>query len=473
MELNKIFSQRRQLIPIVLISFFSFVLFSACSEYPLKIASGTLPNDELLNVTVDTLPVELFTVGTDAVETQSLTTTLLGSVNDTVMGDLETEFLADYIYTDEPTFRDQLDLDSVQVLDMVIDLLYSADNVYGKAINLDFDVYELLEPMPQYSKSDYVVLPHMYDPTPISVDHWFQANTYEAINAIDVVDTCHVILKNSFAQQFLDTNLIKEDIYYSENQRQFKEHFKGFYFAVKPRPTEGGGIIMIDQTAINMTLRTIEWNTDEAKWDTISNVFSIGNPSSEIDSGGMHLNLYRNTLSANVARTLNDTLHLFGNAYIQSLTGPQVFVKLPTLPALRDEFGNSISVNEAQLILPVNMERFMRDRGLYTPPYRLGLLDGKTKDPLLDDRLAENHIWGYRDSTSLGEIQYYWLNLENQLNDYIRDEASTASNTFFLFAASSDTKNTVQYLNDRPTRLVLNGSTSSNPPFLRIVYSKP
>jgi len=108
------------------------VIISACSEDPLKISPNILPDDQLLDVLVDTLPVELFTIGTDVVETRSINTGLLGSVNDSVMGKLETDFLADFIFTEEPTFKDQTDFDSVRIIDLVVDLVYSTEYLYGK-----------------------------------------------------------------------------------------------------------------------------------------------------------------------------------------------------------------------------------------------------------------------------------------------------------------------------------------------------
>jgi hypothetical protein len=483
MELNNIISQGRQMNLLAAISIISFLVFTACSEDPLKISPDTLPDSEMVDVYIDTLTVELYTISADALETQSPGTCLLGSVNDSVLGTLETDFFADFIYTDEPTFKDETDLDSIQVLDLIIDLIYNNEIIYGDFDTSDFEfaVYELLEPVPQYTKSDFTVLPHMYDPVPLDSSISFENETHDTYVAYDYYDTCYITLSNSFAQRFLDTVLINEEIYHSENQQNFKDHFKGFYFAVKPRVDEGGSIISIPQplqvgsstyySLMNMTLRTLEWDADSSEWDTVSTVFSIGNPQSVIDTGGVYLNMYRNTLSANVAAVFNDTINQFSKAYIQSLSGPQVFVKLPTLSALREEIGNSVSVIRAQLILPVEMESYLRDEDIYSPPYRLGLLDGSSEDPILDDRLIENYLGGYIDTTSTDDYRYV-LNIGNHLHEFLRDESSTLSNTFYLFAASPDLTNTVQYIRDRPARIVLRGSTSSNPPFVRMVYSK-
>jgi hypothetical protein len=472
MVLSKYISQRQQYLWIVIFAVISIVFFTTCSEDTLKLGPNVLPDDEMLDAEVDSLPVELYTIGTDAVETKSLTTSLLGSVNDPVMGTFEAEFFTDFIYSEEPTFMDETDLDSIVVLDLYVDLVYYRLLTYGKFLNFRFNVYELLEPMPQYGKSDFVVLPNMYDPDPLNVRNEEIDRTFDTLYQADVeYDTFRVFLKNSYAQRFLDTALINDEIYHSQNQRAFKNIFKGFYFSVEPGLSNGGSIIMLDQSATTMTFRTLEWNADSTKWDTVSNLFSLGNLSSSIDSGGAHLNIFRSTLSPEVANVLNDTINPQNKAYIQSLTGPQVFVKLPALSAFRSEVGSSISVNRAQLILPIDMGIYRDDHELYTPPIRLGLLDGVSKDPLLDDLLAENGLLGYMDTTYSDNFRYI-LNIGNHLQEYLRDESSDLSNSFFLFAAGTDTKNSVQYLRDRAERVVLNGNTSVNKPFVRITYSK-
>jgi hypothetical protein len=472
MDLNKFFSQLLKLNVGATISIISFLVFTACSEDPLKIGTDVLPEDEMLGAIIDTLPVELFTVATEAIETKSLGTSLLGSVNDPVMGTLETDFFADFIYVDEPTFKDETDLDSILVLDLTVDLVYNNNIIYGNldTLNFQFNVYELLEPVPQYSKSDFTVLPHMYDPEPLNTAINFTNKTHSSYVTNDFYDTCHVTLSNTYAQRFLDTVLINDEIYHSENQRNFKEQFKGFYFAVTPPANEGGSIISINQSSSIMTLRTLEWNTDSTKWDTVSNVFSVGNSESAIDSGGVHLTMYRGMLSAEVEAVFNDTITQTSKAYIQSLTGPQVYVKLPTLADFREQVGSSVSVIRAQLVLPIDMENYHMDHELYTPPYRMGLLDGHSKEPILDDLVAENHLLGYIDSTYTDSLRYI-LNIGNHLHEYTRDVTSELSNTFYLFAASSDTKNSVQYLSDRPERIVLNGSRAGSKPFVRIIYS--
>jgi hypothetical protein len=474
MELNNFFSQQKHHFQVLSVAAISILLLSTCTEDPLMISPGTLPNSGLMDIYVDTIPVELYTVPLDAIVTKRIGMSPLGSVNDNIVGNLQTDFFADFIYSEEPGFKDEMDLDSIQVLDLVMNFVYNRDDIYGNIDEFEFNVYELIEPMPQYTKSDFFILPHMYNPAPLNQTIQLKDNTYTAGTA-DVLDTCQITLKNDFAQRFLDTTLIDAEIYHTDNFRLFKQYFKGFYVAVNERTSSGGAIIQIDHSYSTMTLRTVEWNNENEKWDTVSSIFSVGNPESTIDSGGVHLNVYRSDFKPEVAAILGDTENLHDRAYIQSLSGPQVFVKLPTLDALKDSLQGLASINLAQLILPIDMDVYNDDHTIYATPNMLGLVDGESKEPIIDFTYLQGHLGGEMDTTETGNFKYI-LNIENHLHNYLRDESSELSNSFYLFSAIIEKDNqNIQYLRYsryQPERLVLNGSSSANPPFVRIVYSK-
>ncbi len=467
MEQSNRFSIFKDFFTLFLISFITFSLLINCTEKPLNLDPGDiLPDDDMLSVIIDsTIPVELYTISLEALETRSLGISPLGCVNDTVIGIIETDFICDIIYDDQVSYNtEDLNPDSIDILDMIIELEYSAS--YGDSTDVNFNVYELYEPIPTYNKSDYIMYPHMYSSEPINDGPPFQGRLDPDDEVDDTLGIYSIKLKREFAERFIDTALINEGIYTPSNYDQFKGYFKGFYFAVEPRAEEGGGIILVNHLNSSMILRTVEWDSDSSKFDTLSNTFSLGNPESSIDGGGTHLNLYRSILNNKVEQLLNDTVNSYSSAYIHSLAGTKVYVKLPTLSLMRDTLENAVSVNRAQLVLPFDSLRFNRDiEKKYTPPFSLGLYDSKTNSPILDDELAENHLGGYID---VNNYQYV-LNIGNHIHEFLRDDNSTLSDAFYLFAAKGSP---VTHLKYTPCRVVLNGSTSSRKPYIRIVYSK-
>ena len=437
-----------------------------CEEEPLSLnPDAILPEDDILGVTDTLLPVDIFTISAEALETQSIGVSPLGVVNDTVFGILETEFLTDFIYSEEVAFKDESDFDSVDILDLTLELIYS--NSYGNFEELDFDIHELTEPLPEYPKSDYTMHQHMFSPVSVLESIHFLAETVDEVGTSRInYDTCVVTLTDAFAQKFLDPELQDNSVYESYNQRRFKEYFNGFYFNVSPRETEGGGIIQVDHSLSRMILETRYWNEDldEPGWDTVSNIFSLGNPKSDIDSGGVHLNLYRNIASDNMASVLDDTIDLSGRTYIQALSGPRSYLKLPALEQFREEIGHSISVNYAQLIIPFDSVIYNRDKEKYPPPRNLGIIDSRTNEQIIDDTWAENYLGGFLDT-----VHYeYRMNMGNHVHLFMQDEENTYGTTFYLFPSKGSPVEIIEFT---PSRILINGSTSADPPKLRIVYS--
>jgi hypothetical protein len=462
MEQNNLFSKLRHYIAIALFTFITLSIITNCTEKALEIdPSDILPDNDMLDVIFDSIPVELYTIPLEAIETRSIGISPLGVVNDTVIGIIETDFICDFIFDNELDLGSNNDPDSIDILDMTVELSYETS--YGDSTDVDFNVYELLEPMPAYTKSDYIMYSHMFSQEPINDGPPFQGRLTSSED--DTLGVYSIKLKSEFAERFIDTALINYDFYSYTNVEQFKETFKGFYFAVEPRAEAGGGIILVNHLNSSITLRILQLKPDSTNWDTLSITFSLGNPNSEMDDGGVHLNLYRSILNNKISQLLNDTITEYTSAYVHSLTGTKVYVKLPILPIMRDTLNNAVSVNRAQLILPIDSIRFNEDNESYPPPLNLGIYDSKSNSVILDDALAENHLGGYLD---IDNYQYV-LNIGNHIHEYLRNDSSSLSPSFFLFASKGSPASHLEYT---PCRVVLNGSKSVRPPYVRIIYSK-
>ena len=461
MEQSNLISRLRHYLSLVLISFVGISLIINCTEKPLEIDPGNiLPDDDMLNVIFKDIPVELYTVSLEALETQSIGISPLGVVNDPVMGTLETDFISDFVYNDDISFINGLP-DSFEILDLTIDLAYAIH--YGNPYELNFNVYELTEPIPIYTKSDYIMYPHMYNSEPLNDGHAYSERKYLLNTQRDTLSIYSIRLKNDFAERLIDEDLLDSGIYNSSSVDLFRHFFTGLYFAVEPRVEEGGTIITVDHRNSSMLFRIRGWNSTSESWDTINNTYSIGN--SQVHNG-VHLNMYRNIPSNQLEEVINDTITPQSSVYIQSLSGTKIYVKMPSLAAIRDTLDTlvAISVNRAQLILPINEEIYNRDKQLYSPPARLGIFDSKSNYALYDN-YAENHIDGYLDFDNY----QYVLNIEEHIHEYLRNDTNSFSNTFYVFAGSGTPVIPLVYT---PARIVLNGSEADRKPYVRLIYSE-
>jgi hypothetical protein len=434
-------------------AFFSIFLLSNCEEKPLE-AGLNIIESEFLEVHTDTIPVELFTISDESLITQSIGISPLGVVYDTVIGILETEFLADFIYQDEVSFLKK-EPDSVTFIDLKIYLDFPAS--YGDSMDIDFDVYELTYDIPKHQGSNYVMFDHMYDHQALNIGSPQKLSDDTSVYVVE--------LSEEFGNKLIEANQIDTMMYVEEHVTQFKNYFKGLYFATEPRATEGGGIILVDQTKSRMVLRTEQYNEDSGKNIIVSDVFEIGNPKSEIDSVGIHLNLYNIGYADQVADILDNTDDINKRAYVSALAGPQVLVKMPALEQMREEYEGEISVNYAKLIIPVNEEVYFRDSGRYAIPAQLGIYDSELKTPILDDQLALNHLGGKLDTADY----CYRFNIGNHVHDYLRSTGSIYNNSFNLFIGKGSPVSRFLYT---PSRVVLQQDSSVNRvPMVKIVYS--
>jgi len=435
-------------------SFFFLLLIISCSEEPLKVGIHLLPEDELLQVYDTVLPVELYTISAKALKVYSLSSSPLGSVYDPVMGALKTDYLADIFYSAYVSFLDTIVEENIDVYNLELLLYY--DVIYGDSLAIDFNVYELIEPIPEGKNSDFIVTPEMINPTPLNL------GAPERLN--DSTRAFKVMLSLDYAKKFIDPQLI-EDSVYTANPLLFKEYFKGFYFATDFRSTEGGGIMRVNNSTSKMILRTLEWNSNSMQFDTINNEFSIGNPAIMLDSSDVvNLSMFQSIPGDDVAAILDDTLNSQSIVYIQSLAGPNVLIDFPTLENFGKKFGDNIVINKAELILPVNQELY--DDITFVPPRNLGLYDHVSKSFLADDGLLSYYFGGVLDTVNY----QYKFNVGNHIHEYLHSDSDTLfSKKYILFPSKATTP--VYYLETLPRRIVLNGRNSAEKPSLKIMYS--
>ncbi len=454
MELIKKVSVKRKLF-VFAFSFIFLCLIISCSEEPLKVGIHLLPEDEFLEVYDTVLPVELYTISAKPLNSSSLTYSPLGSVMDPLMGALKADFLADIFHKGDISFQDTVDSDNTSVYSLDLVLYY--DYLYGDSLAIDFTVYELIESIPIDKKSDFVITPEMINPSPISI------GDPEFLN--DSTRAFKICMKLDYANKFIRHQMVVEDnAYYLDNVDIFKEYFKGIYIATEFRNDEGGGIVRVTNNSSRLILKTLVWNEDSVRFDTITDQFSVGNTASAYDTIGMNLNMYHNILSDDISSVLNDTINSQSLVYTQALTGPYAQVYFPTLDDFREKFNYNIIINKAELILPINQELF--DDVTYTSPVYMGLFDNVSKTYLLDDGLIAYYFGGILDADNY----QYKFNIGNHLHEYMRGGSDTLfSKKYILFP--SEATSPVEYLKTSPGRVVLNGGNSNEAPSLRILYS--
>ena len=460
MELIKKFSHRRSLI-VTTFSFFFLLFINSCSEEPLKIGINLLPEDELLQVYDTTLTVELYTVPAEPLVSRSLSYNLLGSINDPVMGKLKAEYFTNILHGGNVSFKDTIIEGDISIYNIELQLYF--DNVYGDSLGFDVTVHEKRGAIPDTAKSNYEVKNTDYFPAVLNIGIPELLN--DSTNAVKV----QLDPNSLFAQRFISAQYVNYEGMYdtdSSGRQLFREKFPGLYIATEFKNGEGGGIISINNSTSKLVLRTFEKNPDSINnyIDTISNEFSIGNPLIIWDGDSVtSLNMYQFDLSADITSILNDTVNSQPLAYIQSLTGPNTLIEMPTLKDFLTGFKDDLVIHKAELRLPVNQEFF--DNEFFKSPGSLGLVNSVSKTFLEDDLPIPYYIGGGLDATNY----IYMFNVGNDLNEYMKDDSESIKK-YLLFPSNRTMPVTLNEI--VPGRVVLNGGNNvTDTPTLKILYS--
>lgn len=460
MELISKVSHKRFFI-VTVISFVFLLLITSCSEEPLKIGIDLLPEDELLQVYDTILTVELYTVPAEPLVSRSLSYNLLGSINDPVMGDLKAEYFTNILHDGNVSFKDTIIEGEISIYNLELQLYFN--NVYGDSLGFDVTVYEIRGKIPDDEKSDYIATTKNYDE-----DQVLNIGSPELLNDSTSAIKVQLDINSNFAKRFINAYYVNQRGMYnsdSAGHEFFREKFPGLYLATEFADVEGGGIISINNSTSKLVLRTFEKNPDSINYfDTISNEFSIGNPLIIWNGDSVtSLNMYQSELSADITEILNDTVLSQPLAYIQSLTGPNVLVEMPTLRDFLGGFEDNLVIHKAELRLPIDEESF--DNEFYKSPSSLGLVNSVSKTFLKDDLPISYYFGGGLDATNYK----YMFNVGNDLNEFIKDESDTTKK-YLLFPSNMTIPVSLNEI--VPGRVVLNGGNAmTDPPTLKILYS--
>ncbi len=467
MELNRLFLFHQPVIFKVALVFLSLIVFYSCKDEPLNVGKNVLPPEEILDVEVKELSVNLHTVDMEPVYTRSRGASPVGSFNDPLFGVVSAEFVTDFTFYSGFGFRGGIDPDTVSYLDLELVVKFSTD--YANNTEIDFNVYQLTEPIPNYSFSDFEIDPGIYNPVKLNLSSpEIENEVLTDINGNDSITDkilgYRVFLSDDFGKSLITPEIINDSAYYSDSI--FRSLFYGFYFEVEDRSNEGGGLITVNHTDTRLILRTSEKTKDDTT-NIVENSYILASP----EYAGTSINMYRSQNSTTINSVLNDTVNDQEFAYIQSLVGPKIAISIPGLFEKRRELNYKASVSKAELILPI--DSFTYDNKLFRPPYYLGIRDVANDTNIIDDGLINGYFGGTLDTVNLE----YRFNMGNYIHYFLRDSINSMDERLYLFGGSyipmpGYYADVTYFSLTTPGRVVLNSGTATRQPRLRIIYSK-
>lgn len=443
------------------------VFFSCQDDEPLEIGRQILPDSEILEAFYDTMAVQIHTVDMEPVYAYSIGASLLGGVIDPTFGRLSADFITDYTFADTSYFPEGVPEEDFRLgkLELVIKLGSS----YGYDSIIDFTVYELLSDFPDYKYSDFELTDDMWDQNMLSDGSpYFVVDTADTSNLQVYI---HQKLSDDLMYRLTNKELVEEKNIY-RNDSIFRSYFKGLYVKNGFVTSNQGGIIRVDYNTAKLVLSAVETDSADVDHD-ISFTYVLGYPDEPV--GGQSLNMYSYTPENDVSRVLNDTLNAQEFAYIQSMAGPKIRVQIPELKQLRRDLAYGAAVNSAELVITIDPGN--TDFETFTPPSVLGVRDFLNDTNIIDDMLITGYFGAVLDTSRME----YRFNVGSYIHSYLRDSINFSDETLYLFGGqfvtvpatiANPSEHNITYYNlSTFGRVVLNGGNSSNPPFLRIIYS--
>ena len=364
------------------------IFIVSCSKTTEKIGNGLLPEIDNINVFyTDSVQILCHSVTVDSMATKGMTSVLLGSMMDPVMGSTNAN-----LFTQLHLSSTHQHFGSNPVIDSIV-LQLAVNGYYGDTTTLQtVHVYELADSL--VSTNLYYQVSEVADKG-IDLANGFQfrphPRTYGTVVGNDTLSqpVVRIPLANSFGEQLA---LADSSVYSTP------DNFKRFCYGLKiccESVNQGGAICYLNPTSNTVTQLKIYYReTPDAETQMRYDFY--------ITSDDTYFNQYQHDYSLGSADFIQQVLQEDASLgqqqlYLQSMGGVRSVISFPGIAdwaESRLENGAHMIINEAKLILPASAT--LEDSTVLTPPTSLALLninaDGSTT--IIPDYLEGTSYYG-------------------------------------------------------------------------------
>ena len=370
-----------QVILCLTVAFLSF----SCSKTTQSIGNGLISEGDLMGVYyTDTLDIECHSMTIDSIATQGMTSILLGSIMDPIMGRTDASIFTQlHLSSTNQQFGDNPVVDSV-----VLQLAYNG--FFGDTTTLQtIHVYELADSLRStenyYQFSDVTVKPD-------DLAHGFQCyphpKTTGMVIGTDTITNAvlRIPLDNSFGEQ-----LIHADSSVYSAPEKFKEFLYGLKICCESVTQDGAILSFLPNSNTLTVLQLYYHESPEQETRMRYNYY--------ITSDDLYFNQYHHDYTLGAPEFVQqvvdgDTAMGQQQLYLQSMGGVRSLIRFPHIHQWATSEKTHIVINEAKLILPTSP--LVSDSSLYEDISSLALLyikeNGNTS--VLPDYMEGSNYYG-------------------------------------------------------------------------------
>lgn len=384
------------------------IFIISCSKTTEKIGNGLLPEGDNIGVFyTDSVQMICHSETIDSMTTKGMTSVLLGSMMDPVMGLTNANF-----FTQLHLSSTHQHFGSDPVIDSVV-LQLGINDYYGDTSTLQtVHVYELADSL--VSTNLYYQFSEVADKG-IDLANGFQFHphpkTYTTVSGNDTINqpVIRIPLMNSFGEQLA----LADSTVYSNT-----DAFKRFCYGLKiscESVNQDGCICYINPTSNTVTQLKIYYRETPSSENQMRYDFYI-------TSEDTYFNQYQHDYTLGSADFVQQVIQgetALGQQqlYLQSMGGIRSFITFPDIAewaAGLVEEGTHLIINEAKFIIPASA--ILIDSSILTPPSSLALLnlksDGNTA--ILPDYLEGSSYYG-------GSYSHTKKNVVFRISEYLQD----------------------------------------------------
>lgn len=434
------------------------IVFSGCNKYS-DLGMDLLPSTDLLTVKNIVIKddISAFTFREESIRTDASLKSLLGSMNDSIFGNVTVDFATQFRSKRYVDFGDNAAVDSIKLF-----LYYRV--IYGDTITPQHvKIYELDESIYADQKIDstgkFTSYPYYQDVDLKSLASTQMIGEMEFTPVIRTDSESGDLLYNALVVPLdasLGEKLMNADSLDMIDEDKFVNYFKGLYFETE-RISDAPGTILALEAASNETFQgsaivvyyNNPENADSDEPDTLSMAYVI-------DGNSARVNRITNDYSeTEFVQNLNVQSNPDSLIYIQTMGGLEAKINIENLSGWNDSINTAI--NKAELIFQV--DTLLSDPEKYPLPDQLlfTVVDSTDTEILPKDYSFSPTFYG----GFLNEDYTYRFNITQHLQQIIDGEVENKG--FYL---------TTLQKNSEAKRVVLKGSTSKAGIKLIVTYSK-
>lgn len=388
----------------------------SCSKTTEKIGDGLLPEgDQIGAYYTDSIEIVCYSETVDTISTSGMTSILLGSMMDPVMGRTDAS-----IFTQLHLSSTNQHFGSEPVIDSVV-LQLAVNGYYGDTTTLQtVHVYELTDSL-RVTEKYYQFSDVSASPIDLANGYQFRPHPKTSLTIVGNDTINHPVIRIPLSNTLGE--LLAADTAAYATPDSFKQYFFGLKISCES-VSQGGAICYLTPTSNNVTQLQVYYHESPTAENQMRYYYYI-------TSDDLYFNQYLHdyTLGAPdfVDQVVNNNVALGQEKlYLQSTGGLRSVISFPGFKTWADhltEDGSYLVINEAKLILPA----LTADSNVFAPPTSLALMS-------VNENGTTSVLPDYFEGTAYHGGTYSSLhkNVTFRISEYLQDIVLGSSNSQFI-----------------------------------------